>query len=376
MKQLGELFLNQGNPIYKEDPTYVLPKTSIGIEVEVENIRHTMTQGPRGNLDYIINNLWACVSDGSLRNHGAEFVSRVVWGTGIAEALHSLQDYLAEREAPKYSTRCSTHIHLDVRDLTIQQLQMLVQLYLIFEIPLFKMSGSRLNCEYCLPYYQSPDALYALADLTAPQHKTYKIMANPEQYKVSVDALRQHVTKDLNKYMALNILPFSDKGSIEFRHHCGTHNKQELTRWINTIMCLKLAAQAREYDEDPFIIFSKFGALRFLESIFEPDGVINSIYYEGIEEDLWVGCRAAQEVRHGFEINQVNRKLITPELIDNYNEMFGDGGKNPKIKKFKPLFDNVEVRIGPAEHMDEPPALNIYDPRRNARFEINDGEDV
>ena len=61
------------------------------------------------------------VEDGSLRNNGREFVSKVLTKKEIDKALEELNSVFAEFAQTHASFRCGTHIHYNMSDRTLQQ---------------------------------------------------------------------------------------------------------------------------------------------------------------------------------------------------------------------------------------------------------------
>lgn len=202
----------------------------IGIEIEAENINVNL-----GSLSNILS-YWSVVTDGSLRNNGAEFITGKLRGKDIENALHELNDVFTEYELePEYSHRTSVHIHADMRGLTLSSLQKVLLCYGVVEPYLFKYIGKdRTNNPYCIPWYKSNETLSVVNGIVNLEQK-------------NVDSLRDILSMG-NKYSALNISAIRDKGSIEFRHHYGTHNPDTLINWISTI--LSLIDNIKQYDKE------------------------------------------------------------------------------------------------------------------------------
>jgi len=97
-------------------------QTYLGIEVEVENVRHR-----EGRCPY-----WSATDDGSLRNRGVEFITPPIRAWRVEHALNKL--FLNElNPGIDFSERTSIHVHMNVRTLTIKQLEALVLTYIVFE---------------------------------------------------------------------------------------------------------------------------------------------------------------------------------------------------------------------------------------------------
>lgn len=191
------------------------PEYLFGIEVEVEGVPHPHIQA--NHTSY-----WQITADGSLRNNGIEFVSAPLRASQVEYALDQL--FASLPITHEFSPRTSTHVHMNVRDLTMDQICGVVLLYTLFEDLLFKwVGGNREKNTFCT---KLTDTNYV---------KMYsQLSQNPQQV---VDAWA--------KYTALNLAPIASKGTIEFRHLCGSINKDYIIGWINLISCLK--GMAKKY---------------------------------------------------------------------------------------------------------------------------------
>ncbi len=188
--------------------------TYLGIEVEVENVQKWDNNNP----------YWGITEDGSLRNRGREFISLPIRAWRVEHALTKLKQEL--NPDIDFSERTSIHIHMNVRTLTIKQLEAMVLTYLVFERTLFRYVGhNRDENIFCVPIYT-----------TNLGHNLYELI-----YEKSV-------ALDWFKYTALNLIPVMEKGTVEFRHMYGTLDTDKLMPWINLLLCLKLYALRNEPD--------------------------------------------------------------------------------------------------------------------------------
>ncbi len=190
-------------------------KYLFGIEIEMENVRQQDT------LYY-----WNTTTDNSLRNNGAEFVSRPLRMEQIEGALTELTNKVNNDHV--FSGRTSVHVHMNVRDQNISQIMNLVTLYLAVEGVLFKWVGhDRDKNPFCIPISE------------AGYYKNLlRILKNPP-----------YLRECWNKYSALNLVPISEKGTIEFRHMYGTLDIKTLMTWINLLACLKDKAKSSSLTE-------------------------------------------------------------------------------------------------------------------------------
>jgi len=182
-------------------PYKVASEELIGIEVEVENVHRV------GN----VSDVWHMTDDGSLRNQGREFITDPTPAKYGPALLANLLEGLG-RDC-SFTPRTSVHVHLNVQDLSSEQVGDILLLYTIFEKVLYRYVGrSRIRNPYCVPIAET--ALLARW-------------------------VQKSVKSAWEKYAGFNILPLRDKGTIEFRHMHGTFDVQKLSGWLELITNLK-----------------------------------------------------------------------------------------------------------------------------------------
>jgi len=172
-----------------------------GIECEIESVEP----------DQSFNN-FVSTHDGSLRNDGMEFISRPLDRETLIESFQNLHASIKLYEPEQaFSPRTSTHVHINCRNLSLEQTRQLVLFYALFEDFFFAMvdKDRRANI-HCVP----------LTETFLPQIYKY-------------DMIRY--VKSWHKYTALNVLPLGKLGSIEFRHLQGTKDDQLLHEWLLTL---------------------------------------------------------------------------------------------------------------------------------------------
>ena len=201
-------------------PTFVrAPTTFIGVEVELEKVKYK----------YLPQGTWKITDDGSLKDQGREFVTIPIPFRFLEIELHRLFNGLTDKHA---SIRCSTHIHINVRDFSLEELKTFLALYLIFEQSLYHFSGERSNNNFCVP-----------------------LSFNSKMLQEFISYLnRGHVVEGWYKYTGLNLSPIwggeSKKfGTIEFRHMKGTTDVAYILNWINLIVSLKITAKKLKWEE-------------------------------------------------------------------------------------------------------------------------------
>lgn len=192
----------------------------IGIEVELE--QHQTVRKPHL--------MWEYKEDGSLRNNGAEYVSRIMRAVDAPDLLDNLFNHALTDDCA-FSLRTSIHVHLNVLDLTVQQMQAFVLLYSVFEDVFYKYAGrGRWKNIYCVPITQT-------GVLSNFIEKTYKT--------------------PWHKYTGLNLKRMSEIGTIEFRHLAGTNSVNRIVNWIGLI------CKFREFilKNDPKVLLERLSQL-------------------------------------------------------------------------------------------------------------------
>lgn len=220
---IGEMFkykpLSKYQGLYGKIPVRA-PTTFVGVEIELEQVKY------RGDLT---NSTWKSVEDGSLKENGREFVSTPIPVKYMEVELRRLFNSILSCHI---SVRCSTHIHLNVRDFTLQELEKFMMLYLIFERSLYRFSGDRWNNNFCVPVQAFP-------------HYLIKFFTHIKE---------GGILEEWRKYYGLNISPIfggesSRIGTIEFRQMEGMSTVEHIMDWINLIVSLKIAAKSIQYDD-------------------------------------------------------------------------------------------------------------------------------
>lgn len=251
----------------------------VGIEVEVENIRQ----------DVPIQAFWGRHEDNSLRNFGVEFVSVPMNIKRVQLAVQHLFEALSVNNTPDFSNRTSIHIHLNCRDLTLDQIKTIVLLYCIFERHFYAFAGTRrLSSIFCVPVYRT-NILSVLGRC--------------------VDELSAH----WHKYCGINLLPLMSGGSngngygtLEFRHLFGTADQRTILDWINNIIALRKAALEIKYD-DLLVMIEEMNTSSSYQSLYHQ-------VFEGIPKLL-------------------TRKIDFEECVSNVKrELFGDEYQNTIAK--------------------------------------------
>jgi len=194
--------------------------TYVGVEIEVEKVLSGIT----------LAGTWRYDNDGSLKDNGAEFVTIPIKAKYLEIELRRLFSSIKKSEA---TCRCSTHVHLNVRDFTLEELKVFLAIYMVFEKSLYNFSGARWNNNYCVPLFNtSSEVLNFVSRLDRMSMKDFPTF--------------------MHKYSGLNTCPIYGGesklfGTVEFRHMEGTKDTTYILNWINLIISLKIFAKKTRF---------------------------------------------------------------------------------------------------------------------------------
>lgn len=179
-----------------------------GVECEIEGVREVPSPLPG----------FTVTTDGSLRSkrgpggHGYEFVSSPSTREHLLARfayLHTHLKYWPDEDP--FSSRTSTHVHINCIPLELVHVRNMVLLYALYEELFFKMvKPERRDNIHCVPLDETT--------LSRSYSKPLELMQ-----------------KGWHKYTALNLGRLPDLGTVEFRHMHGTSNVEEMDTWIRTL---------------------------------------------------------------------------------------------------------------------------------------------
>ena len=201
-----QLLLKDEDNLYTNTIPLVNNLYIFGIEVEVEQV-----ENPQITFNHTP--YWNITGDNSLRNNGVEFVSLPLKANQLEGALLQLQKSLPN--TADFSPRTSTHVHMNVRDLSIDQITSLLLLYTTVEDLLFHWVGhNRDKSVFCIKLTETDYVQLFLSLQNDPRD----------------------TIASWNKYTAFNLLPLQSKGTLDI---------PRILCWINLLSCLKTAAKKK-----------------------------------------------------------------------------------------------------------------------------------
>ena len=222
---IRELYGLSAHPLDKATTFYA------GMECEIESVR--------SNQNF---SRFVCTEDGSLRNHGYEFISDPLTRPELLKEFVALHDWLSfydKKDA--FSTRTSTHVHVNCRSLPVDTIKNLILMYAVYEEVLFAMvAPNRKDNIHCVPLTETLLNVRYKYDLT-------------------------NMVASWHKYTALNILPLQKLGTVEFRHLQGTDDVELVAEWLMVLEGLWVYSQTTpitpEFLCDKAQIHTLFGKL-------------------------------------------------------------------------------------------------------------------
>lgn len=202
---------------------------SFGFEVELEGLNNWP------EVDG-----WDLKGDGSLRE-GMEYVfSGPASGQKAITRVESFVSAM-EETPPAPTFRCSTHLHMDMRDVEWPVYERTVLTYMAFEDVFFDhCQPYRRDSNFCIPFFSNDWLAQTFGRrILAPEGDREKVLG----------------LTSWPKYSALNLQVTHNFGSIEFRGAHALTTRQEMVGLMQRMLCLKAFAMA--HAETPLEEFLK-----------------------------------------------------------------------------------------------------------------------
>lgn len=307
MKIADYIAIKQDKKLYQADTELVSNTDGVGVELEYENI--VLLRNGNLYLTPYLESLdipfhyWRAVEDGSLRE-GTEFIFEgAMVGANITAALSSMQVFLDKyrrnNKPVSITERCSVHVHLDVRDLNEDQLNNLIMIYILVERVLFQhINPLRLKNNYCRPLSDS-----------SFKHTLHNMI----KQKGSMHALCDVIRRDCDKYSALNVLPVTRFGSVEFRHHHGTSDMSKVKDWINVILALKVVSRDLSIN-NLLDIYDQKGAIVMLSTIFDRTILGDTVYLGNMDDINGLVGRGIHDIKEILQMDElINNNRSRPK---------------------------------------------------------------
>lgn len=242
----------------------------VGIEIEMEG--DELPAGPNG---------WITTSDGSLRGPSCEWVlERPVKQHDAYILLDRLEDTCRQNNANlRPSDRCGVHIHVNVQEMTTEEVIKFCLLYLVLEDLLVGWCGEdREGNLFCL---RAVDAEFIVNAVYEAQFR---------------GSFKKVVNHDI-RYASLNLTSLDKYGSLEFRALRTPPTFDRIKTWISMLMEVKKAAEHFTSTEQIIESISLRGGKWFLRSVF-PDNHREFDHIDGINDIIIRGARRVQDIAY------------------------------------------------------------------------------
>jgi len=188
---------------------------SVGLELEIEGER----------LPPIVRSpAWQVKRDGSLRG-GYEYVfSEPLGSVATKDALDALDaEMKASGAILNYSYRTSTHVHVNVSNLSMDVVKTMVVLFTLFEDEYINFcSRTRKANRFCLSAKDADGVVSNIKNFIATDRV-------PDEGR--------------GKYSAMNLCTLGRFGTLEFRTLEGTNDWNRIFTWVRALLALRKAAK-------------------------------------------------------------------------------------------------------------------------------------
>lgn len=221
------LFVPMKNDILEDEMKF-------GVEIEVtgksitrtaEHLKHFNIDATTPGYTHSVSSTWKVVPDGSV-TRGCEVVSPVLDAAngGIDDLARIASALMSSPDGSNLTSSgsCGFHVHVDARDLKIDDIKNIVRRYMRFEdeIDAFMAPSRRgdLNT-FCKSNKELMNEYRYIRDSFESAQTTVQLACalRTRYLKVNLESLRRH-------------------GTIEFRQHCGTVNRNRIVNWTRFIL--------------------------------------------------------------------------------------------------------------------------------------------
>lgn len=251
----------------KSAPQLIDSNTLLGVEIEVESYLKPY------DIGHTYAGYWTAKEDNSLRNHGMEMVfAEPLSGIDVINAITWLFEQ-ATLKGWKISKLTGAHVHVDIRDLELDQFKNFCAVYALTEPLIYNWVGrSRFENMFCLPWHTAEADLKSIAKVAREGE------ADPKRAKTFLEGL--------SKYSGLNLNAAYKFGTAEFRMLETTFDLARFIDWLNILLSLKMyAVQTGITPETMCDRIKKHGAWAFGHQVFGLN-LITKMWYSDYDTDV------------------------------------------------------------------------------------------
>lgn len=282
----------------------------IGLELEMEGSNLPTT----GYLEKLTGKrskaAWGIHQDGSLRGESAEYVLNTpCFADEVDDLVVGLYKVIEARGSRlDLSNRCSTHVHVNVGGLKINELTSYVALWSTFEEALINWCGEeRTSNHFCLSTKDSNQVIDTWNGV---------LSGNGLQFAEGM------------KYSALNIRTLRTIGSFEFRCMRASESPYPIIDWAKAMVGIRnYAVQNFQNPQDIAGRLSEFGGTNILGTILQDAGCTSTFLNEILSVDKNAdfetmslkGLRRAQPIILGHPWHMYLPEIQKVEIVDPFN---------------------------------------------------------
>lgn len=300
----------------------------VGIEIECEGKK----------IQAVDTKFWQTEQDGSLRgrfpDEAAEFVlKKPIDIKNVPEALQELAEHQKNAKLD-FGYRTSVHVHVNVQDLTNDELMNFIYTYLLLEEPLVNFCGrERKGNRFCLRVQDAEGLIFTL-------NEVFK-QGVPEAMRVSEEAIR---------YSSLNIASLRKYGSIEFRAMRGNLDVDLITIWASSLVSIREFSKRFKEPKDVVRAFLDHDPKEFMK---EALGEWYSYYtYPRMVKEIQRSYSLSIDLPFSFK----SYKEPEPVTMDEAGRMFWQFKLDYNIERAgdetTPMYPRLRIRAGTVDLQD------------------------
>lgn len=272
-------------------------KGDVGLEIEVEG----------SGLNEVVTDQWSTVRDNSLRGdyptHAAEYVSRGALAIDkVPEALTALRAALPKAKF-NFSFRTSVHVHVNVHNLTEDQLFGFIYTAMLLEGPLSSLCGESRKCNrFCL----------RVVDAEGTVDVFTKLITN------GVGSFIRNNDENQNRYSFTNLASIRKHGTVEFRGMEGNLDVERLTQWCNILIRIRdWSAKFNDMIEIYNYIVEN-GTANFIQEVF--DGIVMfdaaAVNEVNTNFSLTLDCPMLYKVYRNKVVVKEEKPIVNDHMLD------------------------------------------------------------
>lgn len=322
---------------------------TFGIELEVEGVNlptGVTVQRYRGEESGCY---WSNKEDGSLRGESWEYVlSAPCTVNELEPTLKDLWGHLSrDNTRVNHSNRTSSHVHINIQGMKINELTSYIVLWSLFETALVQWCGEgRTSNHFCLG---NKDTNYWL----------------PRTWTQALETNGFNWGENNSKYSALNLACLNTLGSFEFRCMRGIDSPEQIIEWCKILYALREAAKD-EYRIPSFVArrVSELNAANLFRDILTRYGKVNPEviervigYEEAFNKDCMDNLRECQSIIYAF-----NWREWEEEFYKEYVENPFTAKKKKKLVRHADVPMQWRVELDRAGRIINQPAIDAVNP--------------